>query len=224
MRNPLKRLQTADPKPTLRDRLASMKAKPAGFAAETSQGRRAMLAGCMAAAMPLPALSASGQVASDGRGDYLARLLTAYAEDRACRPIAGLAENGSIEEAAADLVMRRCWALCMEILDLPAPQAPDGLALTALAATIELEVCLDNSTSRRARAGVALTRAVLAVTGMALPSGFVGFGDEPDCPDLDEALYGAKGSLPAWAIAEAKAGKAAKGSGTADGDYDEGDA
>ncbi|MCJ2037489.1 hypothetical protein MKK55_00710 [Methylobacterium sp. J-059] len=59
MRNPLKRSPSTNPKPSLRERFALMKAKAAGLAAETSQGRRAMLAGSMAAALPLPALAAS---------------------------------------------------------------------------------------------------------------------------------------------------------------------
>ncbi|MFH7191192.1 hypothetical protein ACHWGL_30270, partial [Klebsiella pneumoniae] len=64
MRNPLKRHPTADAKPTLRERFASMKAKAVGLAAETSQGRRTMLAGSVAATMPLPALAASAPVAA----------------------------------------------------------------------------------------------------------------------------------------------------------------
>jgi hypothetical protein len=201
----MKRLQTADPKPTMRDRFTSMKAKAAGFAAETSQGRRAMLAGCVAAAMPLPALSASGKVASDGRGDYLARQLTAYAEDRACFPIANVAAYGSLEQAATSLVSRRCRDVCVEILTLPPPQAPDGLALAALAAAIELEACWFQGKDRQLNEGIALIRAVLAITGTALPPGFCGFGDEPDSPERNDALFAAQGSLPAWAIAEAEA-------------------
>jgi hypothetical protein len=131
MCNPLKHLPTADLKPTLREWFASMKAKAGGFAAETSQGRRAMLAGSVAVALPLPALAASGPVASDGRGDYLARLLTAYAEDRACKPISNVAAHGSIEEKACWIVMWRCWNLCEEILALPPPRNLDGLAFAA---------------------------------------------------------------------------------------------
>lgn len=205
MRNPVKRLPTADAKPTLRERFASMKAKAAGLAAETSQGRRTMLAGSVAAAMPLPALAASAPVASDGRGAYLARLLTAYAEDRACRPISSEAALASIEGTAANLVMRRCCDVCAEILALPPPKAPDGLALAALAAAIELEANWYEGKDRQFNAGMALIRAVLAITWTSLPPGFVGFGDELDCPEKDDALFAAQGSLPAWAIAEAEA-------------------
>ncbi|TXN72740.1 hypothetical protein [Methylobacterium sp. WL8] len=71
MRNPLKRSPTAAPKPTLRERFAAMKTKAAGFAPETSQGRRAMLAGSVAAALPLPALAATVQ-AGDREAAFLA--------------------------------------------------------------------------------------------------------------------------------------------------------
>ncbi len=43
------------------------------------------------------------------------------------------------------------------------------------------------------------------MTGTELPPRFSGFGDEPDTSERDRALYAAPGSLPAWAIAEAKA-------------------
>ena len=208
MRNLLKRQTGADPKPTLRERFAVMKAKAAGLAPETSQARRSMLAGSMAAALPLPALAASGPVASDGRADYLARLLAAYSEDRACKPIGSVVRMGSVEEEACRLVLWRCWDLCEEILVLPTPRAFDGLALAALAATIELEVSLCGSEDRQMKAAVALTRAVLAITGTALPPGFAGFGDEPDSLARDAALFSGQGSLPAWAIAKAEAGDA----------------
>ncbi|TXM64445.1 hypothetical protein FV226_26505 [Methylobacterium sp. WL12] len=201
----IKILQRSPSKPTLRERLVGMKAKAEGITPETNQGRRAMLAGSMAAALPLPALAASAPVASDGRADYLARLLNAYAEDRASKPIGSGGRIGSVEEEACRLVLWRCWDLCEEILALPTPRAFDGLALAALAATIELEVSLCGSEDRQMKAAVALTRAVLAITGTALPPGFAGFGDEPDSMARDAVLFRAQGSLPAWAIAEAEA-------------------
>ncbi|MCJ2039568.1 hypothetical protein MKK55_11535 [Methylobacterium sp. J-059] len=157
--------------------------------------------------MELPALAAAGPVASDGRGEYLARLVTAYAEDRASRPIAITAEFNSIEDEASRLVLRRCRDVCVEILALPAPQAADGLALVALAAAITLEVSLDGEDNPQpeAVAAVVATRALLGVTGTALPPGFSGFGDEPDCSERDAALFDRPGSLPAWAIAAAEA-------------------
>ena len=62
MRNPLKRHPSANPKLTLRERFAAIKAKAAGLTSETSQGRRAVLAGSLAAAVPLPVLAASAPV------------------------------------------------------------------------------------------------------------------------------------------------------------------
>ncbi|MCJ2042946.1 hypothetical protein MKK55_28950 [Methylobacterium sp. J-059] len=67
----IKLLQRDPAKPTLRERFALMKAKAAGLTAETSQGRRAMLAGSVAAALPLPALAATVQV-GDREAAFLA--------------------------------------------------------------------------------------------------------------------------------------------------------
>ncbi|MCJ2107000.1 hypothetical protein MKK70_16770 [Methylobacterium sp. E-041] len=71
MRNPFKRSPNVDPKMVLRERIAGIKAKASGLTAETSQGRRAMLAGSVAAAMPLPALAATVQ-AGDRETEFLA--------------------------------------------------------------------------------------------------------------------------------------------------------
>lgn len=70
-----------------------------------------------------------------------------------------------------------------------------------------LEVSLDGPDNPQpdALAAVVATRALLAVTGTALPPGFSGFGDEPDCSERDAALFDKPGSLPAWAVAEAEA-------------------
>lgn len=138
------------------------------------------------------------------RAEYRTRLLTAYAEDRARRPISNTARGGSIEERAANLVGQRLWSTAREVLALPQPATADGIALTALAAAIMVEAEY-TSNEPAITAAVALTRAVLAFTGAAPPDGFVGFGDEPDHADRDEALYTAAGSLPAWAIAQAQA-------------------
>ncbi|MCJ2042907.1 hypothetical protein MKK55_28755 [Methylobacterium sp. J-059] len=67
----IKLLQRDPAKPSLRERFALMKAKAAGLAAETSQGRRAMLAGSVAAALPLPALAATVR-ASAREAEFLA--------------------------------------------------------------------------------------------------------------------------------------------------------
>ncbi|GJD44905.1 hypothetical protein AFCDBAGC_2774 [Methylobacterium cerastii] len=71
MRNLLKRHPSTEPKPSLRARLTKTKAKAAGLGADADQGRRAVLAGSLAAAMPLPALAATLQ-AGDRETAFLA--------------------------------------------------------------------------------------------------------------------------------------------------------
>ena len=143
------------------------------------------------------------------RAEYRARLLIAHAEHCARQPISNTAEFGSVEERAGDLVGQRLWATAREVLALPPPATADGLALTALAAAIltEADHTGDDPTST---AAVSLTRAVLAFTGGRLPKGFIGFGDEPDHEERDRACYSAVGSLPVWAIAQARAEIAAE--------------
>lgn len=138
------------------------------------------------------------------RAEYRARLLAAYAEDRARRPIGITAGFGSIEERAADLVGKRLWLTAREVLALPPPTTTGGLALAALAAAILTEADY-TSDDPNITAAVSLTRAVLAFASTPLPDGFVGFGDEPDHEERDAALHAATGSLPAWAIAQARA-------------------
>ena len=138
------------------------------------------------------------------RAEYRARLLAAYAEDRARRPVSNTAGFGSIEERAAELVGKRLWFTAREVLALPPPATADGLALAALAATVLTEAEYTND-DPAITAAVSLIRAVLMFTGAAHPEGFVGFGDEPDHSDRDKALYTSAGSLPAWAIAQAQA-------------------
>ena len=62
MRNPLKLRSTADVKPTLRERLAGMKAKVSGLGPAADTGRRAMLAGALATTLPLPSLAADAHL------------------------------------------------------------------------------------------------------------------------------------------------------------------
>ncbi|MCJ2084630.1 hypothetical protein MKK88_01285 [Methylobacterium sp. E-005] len=138
------------------------------------------------------------------RTEYRDRLLTAYEEDRLRRPIGWKVDAGPVEERAASLVGARLWTTAREVLALPPPATIDGLSLAALAAAVltEADYTSDDPTIT---AAISLTRAVLAFTGTPLPSGFVGFGDEPDHEERDAALYAAPGSLPAWAIAQAQA-------------------
>jgi hypothetical protein len=77
------------------------------------------------------------------------------------------------------------------------------LALTALAAAILAE-CDPTDRDPATLAAVGLTRAVLAFTGTPLPSGFSGFGDEPDFKERDDALQRGSYTIPSWAMAEAE--------------------
>lgn len=138
------------------------------------------------------------------RAEYRARLLAAYEEDRLRRPISNRAKGGDLEEDAAQLVGRRLWQTAREVLALPPPTTVDGLGLTALAAMVLTEADYTND-DPTITAAVGLTRAVLAFTSTPFPDGFVGFGDEPDHEERDAAVYSAPGSLPAWAIEQAKA-------------------
>ncbi|TXM97250.1 hypothetical protein FV242_32030 [Methylobacterium sp. WL64] len=197
MRNLLNFCFRASSGPSLRERAAELRGTLAG------QTRRTVMAGSVAAAVPLPAMAAARIQQPTEYAEYRDRLLAAYAEDRACRSIEGEALINSFEDVASTLVMRRCWALAEEVAKLPAPRTLDGLAVVALAATILWEVC--HGGEKHDVAAVALIRSILVMTGTELPPRFSGFGDEPDVKERDRALYNAPGALPAWAIAEAKA-------------------
>lgn len=202
MRNPLKLRPNADPKPSLRERLAGMKAKATGLGPAADTGRRAVLAGALATTLPLPALAAPASTSSE-YAEIRARLLAAYAEDRAARPVSGRAKSWSLEDEASILVFHRRDRICAEILALPAPQTRDGHGLVAMAAAMMWEASEPHD--YQDRAALAMIRAMLAFTETTMPPGFVGFGDEPDAKARDAALYAGTGSLPAWAIAEAEA-------------------
>ncbi|MDE4915260.1 hypothetical protein PQI07_32255 [Methylobacterium sp. 092160098-2] len=176
--------------PSLRERAAELRGSLTG------QTRRTIVAGSVAAAVP------------QERAEYRARLLAAYTEERASRPIGIRAEFRSIEERASDLVVQRCFDVAREVVALPPPTTIDGLALAALAAAILTEANYTNQDPTTV-AAVGMTRAALAFSGASLPPGFVGFGDEPDHKERDTALHAGEGSLPAWAIAQAEAERAA---------------
>lgn len=197
MRNLLNFRFRASYGPSLRERATELRGTLAG------QTRRTVMAGSVAAAVPLPAMAAARAQEPTEYAEYRDRLLAAYAEDRACRSIEGEALINSIEDVASTLVMRRCWGLAEEIVALPPPRTLDGLAVLALAGAILWEVA--HPDEMRERSAVALIRSILAMTGTDLPPRFSGFGDEPDVGERDRALYNAPGALPAWAIAEAKA-------------------
>ncbi|MCJ2120059.1 hypothetical protein MKK65_26390 [Methylobacterium sp. J-001] len=193
LRTSLKNLIRRDTAASLRERATELRG---------SLSRRTVVAGTVAAAVPLPALASTTQ---PERAEYRARLLTAYAEDRASKPIGSVAEFGTVEEIAADLVQRRPFEVGREIMALSPPKTLDGLILSALAAAVLCEA--DHTPHDPTKvAAIGLTRAVLAFTGTPLPPGFVGFGDEPDHAARDEALHASPGgTLPAWAVAAAQA-------------------
>ncbi len=180
MRNPFRR-QTETAAPSLRERAAALREGLSRQAAPT----------------PAPA----------ERADLYDRLLVAYAEDRAARPISGR-DGDETARRAANLVLNRAWTLARDVVSLPPPSTLEGLRASALASAMlcEAESTTEDPTTV---AAIGLTRAVLAVTGTPLPPGFVGFGDEPDYKQRDRALFDPPGSLPAWAIAEIKAEDAA---------------
>lgn len=180
--------------PSLRERAAELRS--------ALPSRRSVVAGSVAAAVPLPAIAATQAQEATEYADYRDRLLAAYAEDRACRSIDGEALINSLEDVACTLVVRRCWDLAEEVATLPPPRTLEGLGVIALASTILWEV--SHPDEKREKAAVSLIRSILAMTGTELPPRFSGFGDEPDMGARDRALYTAPGSLPAWAIAEAK--------------------
>ena len=184
-------------RPSLRER--------ANYLRGALPSRRAIVAGSVAAAVPLPAMAAAHIQEPTEYADHRDRLLAAYAEDRASRPVTAQLPGWAVRHEAAMLVQRRCWAIAREIIDLPPPQTADGLALAALASAILIEADF-TSNDPTVTAAVGMTRAVLAFTGAPLPPGFAGFGDEPDHRERDEALHaGPDGHLPAWAMAQAQA-------------------
>lgn len=172
--------------PSLSERAAELRGSLTG------QTRRTIVAGSVAAAVPLPTLAAP--VLSE-RAEHRARLLVAYAEERQARPVAARKNGWTFEHEAAGLVYSRCRDIAREVVTLPPPKTADELALTAIAASILTEADLTDRDPTTV-ATVGLARAALAFTGTPLPPGFVGFGDA--WPDLmrraDRALYDAKAS------------------------------
>ncbi|MCJ2070059.1 hypothetical protein MKK75_14855 [Methylobacterium sp. J-030] len=197
LRTSLRNLIRRSPVAALHERSAELHGSLAG------QTRRTVVAGTVAAAVPLPVIAATRPQEPTEYADHRDRLLAAYAEDRACRSIDGEVQIDSLEDTVCTLVVRRCWTLAAEIATLPPPRTLEGLAVIALGATILWEV--SHSDEKHDKAAIGLIRSVLALTGTDLPPRFSGFGDEDDVGERDRALYAAPGSLPAWAIAEAHA-------------------
>ncbi|MCJ2024726.1 hypothetical protein [Methylobacterium sp. J-067] len=192
MRNPFRR-QTETVAPSLRDRAEALR--------EALSRRDAVLGAAVAATVPLPVMATPVE-----RADLYDRLLTLYAEDHNARP----ARDNPETERAAELVASRLWETARAVADLPAPKTLDGLRTTALAAAIIHEFALCGGKDMNDCAAVGLIRATLAVTGTPLPPGFVGFGDEPDFREREQASMDQRYSaVPAWAVAEIEAEDAA---------------
>ena len=163
----------------------------------TASTRRAALGAILAA--PLASVPA---VAAPERADYRARLLAAYADDRACRPINCVAAFGSFEEEVCGQILLHTWAVQTEVATLPPPATLEGLALAAIATALAWEGEDPKSESKDACA-IGLIRAVLAFTGATMPAGFIGFADEPDHMARDRAVHDERpGRLAAWAVAQ----------------------
>ena len=168
----------------------------------TASTRRAALGAILAA--PLASVPALAAPRPEERADYRARLLQAYADDRACRPIDNVAAPDGIEDKACTLIIRKSWATQTEVATLPPPETLAGLGLAALAAALYWEGEDPASESKDACA-IGLIRAVLAFTGTTMPPGFIGFADDPGHRQRDAAVWHAEGSIAPWARVEAEA-------------------
>lgn len=160
----------------------------------------------------LPALTVPVLAATDPHVAYRERLHVAYGERRLSRPVMNVAYHGSLEDAAATLVLRRTWALCDEVLTLPTPTTLAGLGVVGLAGAINFEgmASLEGGTKfEEDDRAIALIRAILSVTREPLPADWGGWGDEPDYFNIDSNyLNSGIGSLPAWALAKAREARA----------------
>lgn len=170
--------------------------------------RRALL-GSIAA---LPALTMPVLAATDPHVAYRRRLHEAYASLRLARPVANVANYKSLEDDAATLVIQRAFAVADEVLDLPHPKTLDGLGVMGLALAVQYQgmASLDDGAAfPDDDRMVGIARAILAIAKEPLPDDWGGWGDEPGHFDREVAfLESGKGSLPAWALAEAQEARA----------------
>lgn len=168
----------------------------------TRRGTLAALAGFLA----VPARAAAA-----GSDDYphaaaFAELLKAYKEDRECRSIDDVADHRSVEGRACILVIRRCWDLAAAFAALPPTGTPHDLGAKAIAVAILIEGNPIRDSDNEQQGVVHLVRAALAAARQALPQGHIGFADEPGWEERDFTTYACSGpgSLPAWAMEEAR--------------------
>lgn len=173
--------------------------------AERLTSRRAILAGFAATA----AVPASIGLANPGAGavsdplhlEKLRLMQQAYRWHQEARPIANVCPWQSLEDRACTAVHKWMWRLCDEVLDLPPPKTAAGMAAITFAVGFIYEgfAACDRS-DREDELSIRVARAIIGFTGIPLPPEFVGFGDEPDYAERDEAVMARPGRLPAWAL------------------------
>jgi hypothetical protein len=143
---------------------------------------------------------------------YRPWLHAAFAERRLARPAANEAAHGSVEDDAANLVIKFSYSLADEVLRLPAPSTLDGLGVVGLAMAIQCEGMAsleDGAEFPDDDRLVAVARAILAVTREPLPADWGGWGNEPGYFDREvDYLESGIGTLPAWALAKAREARA----------------
>lgn len=126
-----------------------------------------------------------------------AELLAAYAEAQDAFPIVERIEDQTDPlRRAAYALTRRLDDMLRATLDAPTPTTRAGFEALALAAAIYAEGDAERSSWDGARDIAVLARALVLVTGAALPPTFLGFGDEPDYRAREAALRAAPGRLP----------------------------
>ncbi|MCJ2132913.1 hypothetical protein MKK69_02335 [Methylobacterium sp. J-026] len=106
------------------------------------------------------------------------RLIAAHAAAMAVRPVFEDEHPDNPAYKAALIVDNAMWALIAEVLALPAPSTLEGLGVIGLALALQVEGALAGKPWENEDKIAAAARAILAVTGTALPSAFTGFGNE----------------------------------------------
>lgn len=125
--------------------------------------------------------------------------ILAHAEAKAVRPIFETNDPDAPRYRSAFAVDMRMRALLKQVFALPAPRTPEGLAVVGLALAIEVEGLLSTRCIENEDILASAARAILSATGAALPSAFLGFGDEPGFAAREAAMLAGPGQLPAWA-------------------------
>ncbi|MCJ2089529.1 hypothetical protein MKK88_26590 [Methylobacterium sp. E-005] len=106
------------------------------------------------------------------------RLIAAHAAAMRVRWVFEVEDPDSSAYKAGLVIDNAMWALIAEVLTLPAPSTPAGLGVVGLALAFQVEGALVGKPWENEDKIAAASRAILAVTGTALPPAFTGFGDE----------------------------------------------